>query len=101
MTAVSGGIWQGFSQTGASGRYVNFNYNYYTDQFITSDAVLGCNAVGNFSLARARLRRVRFTSNNQFRGFRYGDIDWVFVANGVLWPWDNSMQGYGIQPEGL
>lgn len=101
VTAVSGGIWQGFTQTGTAGRYVNFNYNPYTDMFMTSDAVLGCFAAGQFSLARCRMRRVRFTSNNQFRGFRYGDIDWVFVANGVLWPWDNSMQGYGIQPEGL
>lgn len=101
ITAVSGGIWQNFSQTLSSGRYVNFNYNLWTDKFITSDAVLGCNVGGQYSLARARLRRVRFTSNNQFKGFRYGDIDWVFLVNGVLWPWDNSMLGYSIQPENL
>lgn len=101
VTAVSGGIWAGFTQTGTAGRYVNFNYNPYTDQFITSDAVLGSNTTGQFSLARARLRRVRFTSRNQFTNFRYGDIDWVYLSGGVLWPWDNSMLGYGIQPEGL
>ena len=100
VTAVSGGIWQGFSQS-ANGRYLNFNYNPIEDKFITSDAVLASTVGGQYSLARCRLRRVRFTSNNQFRGFRFGDIDWVFVANGVLWPWDNTMQGYGIQPEGL
>jgi hypothetical protein len=101
VTAVSGGIWQNFSQTLSNRRYVNFNFNPYTDRYITSDAVLGCLAAGHYNLARARLRRVRFTSNNQQRGFRYGDIDWVFVANGVLWPWDNTIQGYGIQPENL
>lgn len=101
VTPVSGGLWQNFSQTLSSGRYVNFNFNPFTNKYITSDAVLGCAAGGRYSLARVRMRRVRFTSNNQQRGFRFGDIDWVFLANGVLWPWDNSTQGYGIQPENL
>ena len=99
VTAVSGGIWQGFSTT--PNRYLNMNYNPIEDKFITSDAVLGNQSGGHFSLARVRLRRTRFTANQQFKGFRYGDIDWVFMANGVLWPWDNTQLGYGMQPEGL
>lgn len=100
VTAVSGGIWQGFTQA-ANGRFLNFNYNEFQNKFITSDGVLGCSVGGHFNLARVRLRRVRFTSSNQSTGFRYGDIDWVMFANGVLLPWDNTMQGYGIQPEGI
>lgn len=101
VTAVSGGLWQGFTNSTQSGRYANMTYNMFTDTFITSDAILGSNNTGHFNLARCRLRRLRFTTSQFYNRFRFGDLGWVHVANGILWPWDNSMQAFGIQPEGI
>ncbi len=72
----------------------------HNDQYITTDGVLSLSMPGQFSLARARLRHVRFTTATLPRGARIGDPitdpnGWVIVSNGVLWPWDDS-----ILPEG-
>lgn len=73
----------------------------HNDQYMTTDGVLSLTGIpGQFSLARARLRHVRFTVATLSRGARVGDPitdpnGWVVVSNGVLWPWDDS-----IMPEG-
>jgi hypothetical protein len=99
------GQWQSFQLPNQ--RFWNVAYDQYgddlnhNDQYMTTDGILSLLGVpGQFSLARARLRRVRFTTATLSRGARLGDNitdpnGWVVVANGVLWPWDNS-----IMPEG-
>lgn len=75
-------------------------------QYMTTDGVLSLPLAGQFSLARARLRHVRFTSSTLQRGSRIGDpitdpSGWVLVSNGVLWPWDNSILPLGPWWEGV
>lgn len=88
------GQWQQFKTPNY--RFSKFGYNVEDNQIITSDGVLSLPATGHFSTARVRLRRVRFTSANIARGGRMGDpitepYGWVYLENGVLWPWDNSI----------
>jgi len=73
----------------------------HNDQYMTTDGILSLTGVpGQFSLARVRLRHVRFTVATLPRGSRIGDPitdpnGWVVVSNGVLWPWDDA-----LMPEG-
>ena len=92
--AYGTGQWQQFGLPAF--RFNQISYDSYNDQYITTDGVLSLSTPGQFSLARARLRRVRFTTNDIQRGGRIGDPiteagAWVAVANGILWPWDDSL----------
>jgi hypothetical protein len=48
--------------------------------------------VGQYSLARCRLRNVRFSNNfmTRFTRFNYGG-NFILLTHGVAWPWDNSV----------
>jgi len=96
--AYGTGQWQQFGVPAFRFAFTSFDSD--GDQYITSDGMLSLSTPGQFSLARARLRHARFTTNDLQRGARIGDpiLDpnaWVHISNGVLWPWDNS-----IMPEG-
>ncbi len=96
--AYGAGQWQQFGSPPY--RFAFINYDSFGQQFITTDGVLSLSTPGQFSMARARLRRVRFTTADLPYGARLGDLitdtnAWVHVSNGVVWPWDDS-----IMPEG-
>jgi len=50
-------------------------------------------ATGQFSLARARLRSVRFTSGTYPLFIRVGDGTdrWIHAGGGTMWPWDHAL----------
>lgn len=88
------GQWQQFTTPGF--RFGSISYSREDNTYITSDGLLSLNVSGQFSAGRARLRRVRFMTANLLRGGRIGDplkdpYGWVYVSNGVLWPWDNTL----------
>ncbi len=96
--AYGTGQWQQFGAPPY--RFAFINYDSYGQQFITTDGVLSLSTPGQFSMARARLRRVRFTSADLPYGARIGDLitdtaAWVHVSNGVVWPWDDSIMSEG------
>lgn len=96
-TAYGLGQWQQFRIPAF--RFAKINYNVEDNEFVTTDGLLSLPATGHFSAGRVRLRRVRFTSADMPRGGRLGDpitqpFGWIYLENGVLWPWDNSVLPY-------
>jgi hypothetical protein len=74
----------------------SFNFNQLASKFMTQDTLLALPAIaGQFSLARARLRTMRFTSALYDLGLRVGDLgssdQWVHCGNGVWLPWDGAV----------
>lgn len=99
--AYGTGQWQQFAVP-ILPRWANIAFDGYgdsllhNDQYISTDGVLSLSTPGNFSAARAKLRRVRFTAATLPKGSRLGDNitdppGWVIVSNGVMWPWDDSL----------
>lgn len=92
--AYNTGQWQQFD--GTDFRFSFASYDQDANQYITSDGVMCYQHGGQFSTRRARLRYVRFTAATLALGARLGDpvetgLAWVHLANGILWPWDNSI----------
>lgn len=92
------GQWQQFTIPDLKFGLINFDQ--YDQRYVTTDGLMSLQLPGQFSMRRARLRRVRFTANNLQRGARIGDpvtepAGWTCVSNGVLWPWDNSILPLG------
>jgi hypothetical protein len=96
FSAIGQGIWQGITNSSINS---GINYNPYDNTLLVSDGVLHLNQSGQFSFARCRLRRVRFTSTQHRNGDRFGD-EWVYVVNGILWPWNNTIMPLGPNWEG-
>lgn len=89
------GHWQQFSPLG-SFRFPLVAYDREDNKYVTSDGILMYPHAPEFTVARVRLRRVRFTSRQLGFAGRVGDpitdpYGWLHVSNGVLWPWDNSI----------
>jgi hypothetical protein len=95
LTAVSGGVWHALTTSHA---YTNptsslgpMTYNSFDNTELSSDGILYLDDVpGQFSMARARLRRVRFTGRTRQRPFRLGQ-EWFLIDQTVAWPWDNAI----------
>lgn len=69
---------------------------FYSDALISHVAT-----VGQFSLARAKLRNIAFTGSSMPAYHLVGDNgEFIHVANGVLWPWDGSILPYNLLPLG-
>lgn len=91
--AYGTGQWQQFGLP--AWRFASIGYDLDDDQYITTDGILSLSTDSQFSVARARLRRVRFSSADLPTGARIGDPitetgGWVHFINGILLPWDNS-----------
>lgn len=73
-----------------------------TGKVLYTDAIIACTAaVGQFSLARARLRPIAFTSSVVPAYHILGDSgEYIHVGNGILWPWDGSILPYNLLPLG-
>ena len=71
-------------------------------KLIFSEAIISCIVVaGQFSLARAKLLPIAFTSNSLSAFHIVGDNgEFIHVGNGVLWPWDGSILPYNLLPLG-
>lgn len=92
--AYGGGQWQQFAIP--AWRFAGVSYDVEDDSYLTSDGTLSLSTPGQFSLSRARLRRVRFTTADLSKGSKFGDPvtgtkGWVHLINGILWPWDNTI----------
>lgn len=92
--AYGTGQWQQFKVPAF--RFAKISYDSENNEYVTSDGVLSMPLASSFSVSRARLRRVRFTSADLMRASRMGDpisdpYGWIHLENGVLWPWDNSI----------
>lgn len=96
ITPNSGGLWHDLN---AGDRFGRVHFNPYANTYLSTDAVLYNVASGSFCFGRCRLRRIRFTANNLKVGQRLGE-EWIHAGNGILWPWDNSDQPFGILHEG-
>jgi hypothetical protein len=79
--------------------YSNVHRNEVSSSYIIiSDAVLaqtGSIANDQYSLARAKLRRVKFTSSNVPLMARVGER-WIHVGGGILWPWDGTKMSFNL-----
>lgn len=99
ITPASGGLWYGLTRTNP---YGPSTYNVFSGSHLTSDAILmqtGSNVSAQYSLSRARLRRVRFGARNLKPNMRLSER-WLHVGGGILWPWDGSMLPFGVFWEG-
>lgn len=69
---------------------------------IYSDAVISCMAtLGQFSLARAKMREIAFTGSVIPTYHLVGDNgEFIHMGNGLLWPWDGSIMPYNLLPLG-
>lgn len=101
FSALGNGIFNGLANPSFAS---NSTYNSYENRFLMSDAVLHLPTTNQFSLARVRLRRVRFSrprGDGQRPGNKFGDR-WVEFDLGILLPWDNTIMPFGKLPwEGL
>lgn len=95
ISAANAGLWTLPVQT----RFERVNYNPYVQKYIATDGVLYNPTSGSFCFGRARLRNVMFTATSTPAGLRFG-TNWIHTAGGVIWPWDNSVQPFGLFPEG-
>jgi len=79
-----------------NGRTNGAVFNVYTGRHTIVDAVLAhTGTVGQFQMARVRLRRTRFAASFLQQYLRLGQAgEWIHVGNGVLWPWDNAALPY-------
>jgi hypothetical protein len=69
---------------------------------IYSDAIISTiSTLGQYSLARGRLRAIAFTSNI-FPSFHLlGDNgEFIHMGGGLLWPWDGAVMPYSLLPLG-
>ena len=82
----------------SNGRFNGTFFNTYQNKFVFTDAVTCLpNVGGQFQLARTRLRRVRFIAPIIPQFERVGNNgEWIHVANGILWPWDNTLLPYNL-----
>ena len=85
-------------RTFQNGRWNNMFFNPFTNKFIFTDGVLGLTGVANqFCMSRVRVRRVRFTVPIVPQFQRLGNLgEWIFLNDGVMWPWDNTILPYGL-----
>lgn len=85
-------------RTLANGRWNNMWFNVFTNKFTLVDGVLALTSVSQqYCLARARMRRVRFTVLIIPQMQRLGDNgEWLFTEFGILWPWDNALLPYSL-----
>jgi len=68
-------------------------YNTVAGTIPSSDAILCLPGISNqFSLARARLRSVKFTGTHVPQHHRIGlNGEWIQMPRGICWPWDNTI----------
>lgn len=68
-------------------------YNTVAGTIPVSDAILALTGVANqFSLARCRLRTVKFTGTHVPPHHRIGlNGEFIQLQNGICWPWDNTI----------
>jgi hypothetical protein len=85
-------------RTFTNGRWNNMFFNVFTNKFIFMDGILGLTSVTTqYSLARVRVRRLRFTVPIIPTMQRIGDLgEWLHIQDGVLWPWDNALLPYSL-----
>lgn len=69
---------------------------------IYSDAVISCfTTLGQFSLARAKMREIAFTGSIIPIYHLVGDNgEFIHMGGGLLWPWDGSIMPYNLLPLG-
>jgi hypothetical protein len=77
--------------------------NDYWTGILMSDGILSCTGTaGQFSLARCRLRNVKFLGAFLPNYQRIGNSgEWIHINNGILWPWDNSQMPVNLMPLGF
>lgn len=85
-------------RTFQNGRWNNMFFNPFTNKFIFTDGVLGLPGVANqYCMSRLRVRRVRFTVPIVPQMQRLGNLgEWLFLNDGVMWPWDNTVLPYNL-----
>lgn len=90
----AGTEWGGVS----AGRNNGAVFNSYQNKFLFSDGVLALPSTpGQFSIARFRLRRVRFMAPIVPQFQRIGNNgEWIHMMNGIMWPWDNALLPYNL-----
>lgn len=76
--------------------------NSFTGNLLNSQGVLCLPAVnGQYSLARVRLRRVRFANTFMARFTRFSSNgDFILITQGVAVPWDKTVIPYNLFPFG-
>lgn len=73
-------------------------YQAKTSQVILGEALISsASTVGQYSLARARMRPIRFTFGSMPQNFTVGNNgEFIHTVNGLLLPWDGSILPYPI-----
>jgi hypothetical protein len=68
-------------------------YNTIAGTIPVSDGLLALTGIANqYSLARARLRTVKFTGTHVPKHHRIGlNGEFIQMQNGICWPWDNTI----------
>ena len=70
---------------------------------LTSEGVLQSVTADQYSFARTRIRNVRFCGTVLQNYFRVtsGGQQWIYLTNGVLWPWDNTILPFNMMQAGF
>jgi hypothetical protein len=81
-----------------NGRYNGSFFNTYQGKFLFSNIILGQPTIATqYQLARVALRRVRILPTILPQFERVGNNgEWLYMQNGVMWPWDNSLLPYNL-----
>lgn len=88
----------GNSYTVGPGLTSVLGYNSRTTQVLMTETLMSSNSsvtVGQFSLARARMRQIRFTFNTLPSYYTVGNSgEYLHLVNGLLMPWDGAILPY-------
>lgn len=88
----------GNSYTVGPGLTSALGYQGRTTQVMMTETLMSSNSsvtAGQFSLARARMRQIRFTFNGLPQYYTVGNSgEYLHIANGLLMPWDGAILPY-------
>ncbi len=75
-----------------NGRYADAFFNPLTRKYIVQDIILAHRITGSsYTMGRVQLRRVAFATGPYERMRKLGtNGEWIAIADGILWPWDNA-----------
>lgn len=93
-----------YQNAGGDGVYINVErikqmlYNKTQKRSLIFDVILGQRTTTtSFSLGRVQLRRAMVAPGPPQSNIKYGaNGEWIHTADGLLWPWDNTILPYRI-----
>lgn len=78
-------------------------FNSRTGKVVASEALFSMvGTVGQYAIGRCKSKNLRFVGTAVPQYHRVGDAgEFIHVANGICWPWDNSILAFNLLPLGV